>query len=149
MRPTIMITSVLASAILLGAAQDAMSLDLSAYQWKNRLLLLFAPHRDDPELNALQKQIMAQIGGVKDRDLVIFQLFEQEGSRVDKKDLSPDTVSWLRKRYAADVNQFIVVLVGKDGGVKLKQVGPVDLEDIFARIDRMPMRIQEMRESQP
>jgi hypothetical protein len=149
MRPTIMITSVLASAILLGVAQDAMSLDLSAYQWKNRLLLLFAPHRDDPEFNALQKQIMAQIGGVNDRDLVIFQLFEQEGSRVDKNDLSPDTVSGLRQQYAADVTQFTVVLIGKDGGVKLKHVGPIDLEDIFARIDSMPMRIQEVRERKP
>ena len=40
----------------------------------------------------------------------------------------------------------IAILVGKDGGVKLRQNAQVKLNDIFALIDAMPMRQEEMRQ---
>ena len=41
---------------------------------------------------------------------------------------------------------FRVVLIGKDGGVKLRQEEPISVADLFALIDSMPMRKQEMRQ---
>ena len=40
---------------------------------------------------------------------------------------------------------FKLVLVGKDGGVKLEQDAVLAPEELFAVIDRMPMRRNEMR----
>jgi len=39
---------------------------------------------------------------------------------------------------------FQVLLIGKDGGVKLRSSGPVSMKDLFGLIDSMPMRQQEM-----
>jgi len=39
---------------------------------------------------------------------------------------------------------FQVLLIGKDGGVKLRSSEPVSMKDLFGLIDSMPMRQQEM-----
>lgn len=41
---------------------------------------------------------------------------------------------------------FTVMLIGKDGGIKLSQTSPVTNTELFELIDAMPMRRQEMRE---
>ena len=49
-----------------------------------------------------------------------------------------------RLRAALAVDGFEVLLVGKDGGVKLRQETPLSVDDLFATIDAMPMRQREM-----
>lgn len=44
---------------------------------------------------------------------------------------------------------FSVVLIGKDGGEKLRRTTPLAPADLFALVDAMPMRQAEMRERQP
>lgn len=44
-----------------------------------------------------------------------------------------------------DGQGFQVLLIGKDGGVKMRSATPVAAEDILSLIDSMPMRQQEMR----
>ncbi|MDI1249127.1 MAG: DUF4174 domain-containing protein [Lacunisphaera sp.] len=44
---------------------------------------------------------------------------------------------------------FSVVLIGKDGGEKLRQTTPLAPADLFALVDAMPMRQAEIRERQP
>lgn len=39
---------------------------------------------------------------------------------------------------------FEILLIGLDGGVKLRQDKVIDAETLFARIDAMPMRRQEL-----
>ena len=39
-----------------------------------------------------------------------------------------------------------VLLIGKDGGVKLRSTEPVSTDELFALIDSMPMRRREMEE---
>ena len=50
--------------ILIGLAvwapKEALSMDLTQFQWKNRLLFLFAEDASDPFFKNLQSQIMAQ-----------------------------------------------------------------------------------------
>lgn len=43
-------------------------------------------------------------------------------------------------------DDFAVLLVGKDGGVKRRANDPVNLNELFAQIDRLPMRRAEMEE---
>jgi hypothetical protein len=41
---------------------------------------------------------------------------------------------------------FMVVLIGKDGGVKLRKPFPWDVREFSRSIDKMPMRQQELRD---
>ena len=107
--------------------------DLSRYQGKNRLLLVFAPSASDPRW--ARQNLLLRRSGVQfaDRDLLRFDIFEQGQSRS------------LRARYRIKAGRFRVLLVGKDGHVAFLGTTPAALGDLTGRIDRMPMRRDEMR----
>ena len=130
------------------SSRDALAipLDLSQFQWKNRLLLLFAPNRNHPLFDTLHKSLAARKADVDDRDLVIFEILESGPSSMNTKYLDPQTVHSLREKFDVLRGKFAVILVGKDGGIKLNRQGQTKLEDIFALIDAMPMRREEMRQ---
>jgi hypothetical protein len=44
------------------------------------------------------------------------------------------------QKYKIKPNQFALLLIGKDGGEKLRSTRPVELKSIFGLIDSMPMR---------
>jgi hypothetical protein len=121
-------------------------MDLSQFQWKNRLLFLFAPNRSHPLFDALQKSIAIEQAEVEDRDLVIFEILESGSSSMDTRDLDSQVAQSLRDKFDVRGDQFSVILVGKDGGIKLNRQEQTRLEDIFALIDTMPMRREEMRQ---
>jgi hypothetical protein len=64
---------------------------------------------------------------------------------MESQEISPQGTENLRRRFGVNKGTFTVVLVGKDGGVKLERSGPVSLSVIFALIDSMPMRHREMQ----
>jgi hypothetical protein len=121
-------------------------MDLSQFQWKNRLLFLFAPNRSHPLFDVLQKSIATQQAEVADRDQVILEILESGTSRLDTSDLDPQVAQSLRDKFDVSPGRFAVILVGKDGGTKLNRQEQTQLEDIFALIDAMPMRMEEMRQ---
>lgn len=51
-----------------------------------------------------------------------------------------------RRRYGVAADGFEALLVGRDGGVKLRYPEPIGPDELFGRIDEMPMRRREMRE---
>lgn len=106
--------------------------DLSRYQGKNRLLLVFAPSASDPRW--ARQNLLLRRSGVQfaDRDLLRFDIFEQGQSR------------GLRARYRIKAGRFRVLLIGKDGHVAFLGTTPTALADLTGRIDRMPMRRDEM-----
>ena len=127
-----------------GKAPDMI--DLGQYRWKNRLLFLFSPNSEVPAYQSLDQQLRQNPGGVSDRDLLVFRVLEQGSSAMDSQEISPQGAISLRRRFGVNQGTFTVVLVGKDGGVKLQRPGPVRLSDIFGLIDSMPMRQREMQE---
>ncbi|MGD2024380.1 MAG: DUF4174 domain-containing protein [Desulfobacterales bacterium] len=147
MSKTVFLT--LAVAVLLSDfSQNAIAepLDLRQFQWKNRLLFLFAPNRDHPMFVSLHNSLSAQQAEVDDRDLVIFIILESDPSSINTQSLASDSAFSLRKQYGVNPGEFAVLLVGKDGGIKLKRQDDIRLEEIFALIDAMPMRREEMRQ---
>jgi hypothetical protein len=133
--------------LLVGASQSEQenSVNLEQYKWKNRLMFLFAPNRDHPSFESLHVSIVAREADVDERDLVIFEVLEAAPSTVDGDPLDPASARQLRERFGVPAGAFGVILVGKDGGVKLDRQDRTSLEEIFALIDSMPMRQEEMR----
>ena len=121
-------------------------MDLAQFQWKNRLLFLFAEDASDPFFKSLQNQIMAQKAEVDDRDLIVFELPVQGPARMGTRPLDRKEADSIRNHFAIPSNTFSLILVGKDGGIKLKREDRVDLSDVFGLIDSMPMRQREMQQ---
>ena len=120
-------------------------MDLTQFQWKNRLLFLFAPDVNNLPFKNLHSEIAAQQAEVKDRDLVVFEVLERNPSRMDSAPLDRQAADSIRDRFGVPPNKFSLILVGKDGGIKLKRHDQADLEEIFKLIDSMPMRQNEMQ----
>jgi hypothetical protein len=140
--PAIIISLVLIAS---GLNAEETPMDLSQFQWKNRLLFLFAPNPSHPFFDVLQKSIETQQAEVVDRDLVVFEILESGTSRMDRSDLDPQVAQSLRDKFDVRRGRFTLILVGKDGGIKLNRQDQTQLEDIFALIDAMPMRREEMK----
>ena len=142
--PAIML--LMAAPVFSSRDAQAQSQDLSLFQWKNRLLLLFAPNRSHPLFEALHKSLAASRSEAADRDLLVFEILESAASSMNNTSIDSDTARMLREKFDVQGGTFTVILIGKDGGVKLKRSDQVDLREIFDLIDSMPMRRQEMRQ---
>jgi len=130
----------------IGSGQPQATLDLGAYIWKHRLLLVFASSNEDGAYQELVKKLQGQEGEVVERDLLVFSIFERGQSRLGNSVIDPHSAASLRDKFSITPGQFTVVLVGKDGGEKLRRGAAVDIDEIFSVIDAMPMRQREMEE---
>ena len=117
---------------------------LEGYRWKARLLLLFAPDADSAAYLRQQEMLLVAEPGLNERDIVVISVL-QDAVSMKQRSAEPVSADDLRDAYDVLPHDFRVVLIGKDGGVKLRQDQPILAADLFALIDSMPMRKQEMR----
>ncbi len=82
----------------------------------------------------------------EERDLRFVLLVDGRTGWIDGERLTEGSVKrlWQRTRNESQALPGCV-LIGKDGGIKLRESCPVELGLIFARIDGMPLRQREMR----
>lgn len=124
--------------------EPVQTIDLAAHQWKDRVILLFAPASSNSDYTKMSDALKKRTAGVKDRDLVVYRLFfDEPGSRGDQP-LAKGTAKSLASRYDVESNEFTYLLIGKDGEVKTRSNTAVAVDDIFSTIDAMPMRQREM-----
>ena len=126
--------------------KEALSMDLTQFKWKNRLFFLFAEDANDPFFKNLQSQIMDQKDEVAERDLIVFEVPAQGPARMNTSPLDRMEADSIRNHFAIPSDEYSLILVGKDGGIKLKRKDQVDLKEVFELIDSMPMRQNEMRQ---
>ena len=138
---------ILLASMLVGSAsgKEQDTVDLTAYQWKNRLLILSAPSEEDLRYQSFKEQLQRRTQEVQDRDLLAFHVFETGDGRLAQLPLNEGQVLFLRTQFSIQPGQRMAILIGKDGEVKLRRELPVDLSEIFSVIDAMPMRQQEMK----
>lgn len=141
-RPISRRSVLIAAGATLAAPRVAAAMDV--YQWKKRPIVVFSPSGSDARL-ARQRQI---INGARtaflDRDVVVIYVIGGTMSH----DLGPGpgmSGAALRSRFRASEGAFRVLLLGKDGGVRLDSPTPIAATDLFNEIDRMPMRRDEIR----
>lgn len=122
-----------------------MAFDLKSYQWKNRLLLVFAPNENNPTYQKQMQLFQAQQADFSERDLLLVEILTEGTSRASGKVIDEADVTKVRSRFQVSPQDFRVILVGKDGTQKRSDSKPVEAKVIFNEIDAMPMRQQEMR----
>jgi hypothetical protein len=133
----------LVTSAALGPAQAAAA-ELSDYLWNRRPLLLFAPVESDPRLVETMRRIETSRCDLLDRDMVLGLIVTEGTSTLDGQVVDTNQAQQLLSEFGIGADSFSVVLIGKDGGEKLRINDVPDLQAIYAVIDGMPMRGREM-----
>lgn len=117
---------------------------LQAERWQTRPLIVVAPAGDDPLLQRVDDTLReaAPREAFIEREMVLYRVVAGEATRNGEPLAASQTRAMLQALQVAPDGPATVLLVGKDGGTKLRQQGDADLDGIFKTIDRMPMRQQ-------
>lgn len=125
---------------------------LAPLRWEHRLLLVFEAAPMDQEYAAQLSTFEGLDEELIDRNMLWFhqlrsgQGYVSEGLRPSAR-LSAKLLASLQRQYNPDNKPFLVVLIGKDGSIKYVTDELLLPADLFAIIDAMPMRQQEMQEN--
>ena len=111
---------------------DAEGVDLTEFQWINRLVIVFADSPADPRFVQQMEMLEALPEELAERDVIVLS------------DANPALKTALRTKFRP--RGFMMVLVGKDGTVYLRKPLPWDVREISRSIDKLPTRQQEIRD---
>ena len=108
----------------------SFSQSINEYQWKNRLIVLVSNTSNSSELNQQNKIFEQNQQQLQERDMILLTRTS------NSKDLAS---------FSLDKNFQGVLLIGKDGSIKLKKSFLIEPQMVFDLVDTMPMRRAEMR----
>lgn len=111
---------------------EAVEANLSDFLWLKRPVVVFADTPADPRFKRQIELLETRPQALIDRDVVIL---------VDTDRQNPSDI-----RLKLRPRGFMMVLIGKDGEVELRKPSPWDVREITRAIDKMPMRLQELKE---
>lgn len=111
---------------------DAAGLDLSAFHWIARPVVVFADSPNDPQFIQQMELFAERAEELALRDVVV--IFDTDPAA--RGDIRLE----LRPRG------FMLALVGKDGQIKARKPSPLTVRELSRSIDKIPMRQQEMQD---
>ena len=106
--------------------------DLSAFLWTHRPVVVFADSPADPRFHEQMEWLQSGEDALRERDVIVLT------------DTDPSANSQLRRKLRP--RGFMLVLVGKDGGVKMRKPHPWTVRELSRSIDKFPDRIREVEE---
>ncbi|WP_435659868.1 DUF4174 domain-containing protein [Leisingera caerulea] len=112
--------------------QPGYDVELEEFQWTHRPVVVFADSPEDPRFHEQIERLMQGADALRERDVVVLT------------DTDPAAKSALRKKLRP--RGFMLVLVGKDGGVKLRKPHPWTVRELSRTIDKFPERLREVEE---
>lgn len=113
---------------------------IRAQRWQKRVLLLVAPSAQNPDFQTQKALLAPEAAGLRNRDFLLLEAPYDQLPAADQQ--------FLTRKLGLAAGRFAVVLIGKDGGVKRLENKPLAAAAVFATVDRMPMRREEMRGQQ-
>ena len=110
---------------------DYQSQDLDGYRWLNRLFVVFSDSPNDPRFGEQTELLLSLPSELLERDVIVLT------------DTDPSANTLLRQKLRP--RGFVVLIIGKDGGVKLRKPFPWSVREITRAIDKMPLRQREIQ----
>lgn len=110
---------------------EAEDIVLEDFHWLARPVVVFADSPNDPRFVTQMEYLLARPADLVDRDVVLIT------------DTDPAAMSALRTKLRP--RGFMLVIIGKDGQVKLRKPLPWDVREIGRSIDKLPLRQDELR----
>ena len=128
---------------------NAQGQHLEEHQWKNRVLIVKTSDAESTEYNEQLEEFDQSPEGFHDRKLILYKVVNgdftlsdfSEGEFNDSGKVSQDVTEDILDKE----ENFEIILIGLDGGVKLRQSEILKKEELFDTIDSMPMRQKEMK----
>jgi hypothetical protein len=123
-----------------------MAQNIDSFKWKNRILLLKDSHINSMKLQEQLKALQSNLEKLHDRDILIFVLTDAAVFDALKSKTKLQSRLIIEEFGLKDFQGLI--LIGKDGGLKLKESFVVSPSTICNLIDSMPMRRAELKSSE-
>jgi len=120
--------------ISLGNINMTIGNTLNKYLWEKRIVLIFSKDKDISLYKEQKNQFSNLQDETNERDLVFIEIFKDKNTKHES----------LQDKFNPNSSNFKIILIGKDGGIKLNSSTVVTHEKIFSLIDSMPMRQMEM-----
>ncbi|HKL90809.1 MAG TPA: DUF4174 domain-containing protein [Allomuricauda sp.] len=123
--------------------------DLEKHKWTNRVLIVKTV---DAESNKYQEQIKEFTNSPEeliDRKLILYKIVNNDFTLTNYKNSAFNSSGKISGKLAENIldakENFEVILIGLDGGIKIQQTKILTKEHLFNTIDAMPMRQNEMK----
>ncbi|MEL7492206.1 MAG: DUF4174 domain-containing protein [Pseudomonadota bacterium] len=146
-RPPLLRAVIAAAAMfqtMLGLTPAAgTSRTLDDYKWEKRVLVIASERSADALVTQLD-YFSGEEAAMSDRHMVVIQISDGRSIPLFGDDTAPPAGRMIEALEIDTAAPFTFLLIGKDGGVKLRETAPVPAQDIFDLIDAMPMRASEM-----
>ena len=113
------------------AILPAEGIDLDAFEYVARPLVIFADSPRQPQVQEQVRLLEADLASLGLRDVVIILDTDPEARTAVRRELRP--------------RGFGLVLVDKDGRVTFRRPAPLSVREISRAIDRTPIRQEELR----
>ncbi len=130
--------------LVLFSAGISFSQDITKHEWKDRVLLVLSDNfsKIESQLQLLKKDV----NGLKERKLVVYQIMPNSYKKGLESTIAPPSNTIYVDMKKKEDN-FEIVLIGLDGGIKLRQTKLLTSKKLFVLIDSMPMRQAEIRKN--
>lgn len=134
----------IASLLNLVVTMTNYTQELGRHKWEDRLILILSNDSSNKSIQTQLDELTISEDDLVERKLVIYTVFPSK-----YKTVFPDTNSWSYKEslynsYKDTDSSFELVLIGLDGGVKLRKTEIITAGEIFSVIDQMYMRRKEI-----
>lgn len=106
---------------------------LCAQKSNYRRVLIFAPDSTDRAFSVQNSIFQKELAGCVERDIVVENYLYKAGQ------------ASFFKKYQIQTHDFTLILIGKDGLVRLRSKEVLPASRIYGIVDAMPMRKEEMR----
>lgn len=126
-------------------ANEQVKQALQNYAWEKRQLIVFSPSANAPEYLQFNRIVKEFAADFEERRLHTWRVLPKQAITLDYQPQSAVNAQAFYEHFKIKPTEFMVLLVGYDQGVKLKQ-NPFDVDSLFGEIDQMPMRQDEMEE---
>ena len=112
---------------------------LSDLKWKNRVLVVVTNEKEE-----IKDLITNHNNELNEREFVVIQL-DDEKAFIDYIKMSKRFSQSILKKVKNIPQEVYFVLIGKDGKIKNVFSKDTGVNEIFSEVDKMPMRIYEMK----
>lgn len=131
--------------LLFAAIPSAIAQEIQQHRWKERLILVFAPNEEDPAYLEQVEQLQDSGEALNARKVMVYQILPvvyKKGIKTEKwQAREAGTLAGMKAE-----DGFGTLLIGLDGGVKLRSRRVVEPDKFWALIDAMPMRKAELKD---
>lgn len=137
---------VLLSILLFISCPIIVAQDFESHIWKERVLVILADSPENKNFKKQQQLLLQDLRGLEERKLVLY-LITPSREYCDFDQIKCISNKTAYKRYKKFKSDFEIVLIGLDGGKKIQQNILLTPQQLYDKIDAMPMRARELRKN--